>query len=185
VYITTHSVCDPSAPACAKEGDDHGCGKNEPMGGLGGAISCGTVWPEQSCTMSPAQWSRPALWSMALRKGRGDHKPLHTPMGSRRELFSPWGELRAELFCNNVPAMFCHGSPSRTMVRETVSRGRASSSLGCLRCNGWAYGCPDVRTHERSASSVTMTSRGKVSDHKSSGIPMKPLLERVLPRPKC
>jgi len=26
------------------------------MGGLGGAISCGTVWPEQSGTMSPAQW---------------------------------------------------------------------------------------------------------------------------------
>jgi hypothetical protein len=76
------------------------------MVGLGGAISCGTVWPEQSCVMSPVQWSQPALWSMALRKGRSDHKPLHTPMGGRQELVIPWGEWRAEHFCNNVPAMF-------------------------------------------------------------------------------
>src|SRR5882724_12321993 len=57
----------------------------------------------------PCPMARPALWSMALRKGRGDHKPLHTPMGGRRELFSPWGNC-----ARNLSATTCQ--PCSVMV---------------------------------------------------------------------
>jgi hypothetical protein len=49
------------------------------------------VIPGAALPISPTPWSRPALWSMALRQGQGDYKPLHTPMGGWQERCIPWG----------------------------------------------------------------------------------------------